>query len=167
MFKTKSSRPATPAEALYTSSDVSRISGVSLRQLQWWDERKVVSPRQDGHRRVYLPSEVIEVSIIAELRRKGFSLQRIRRILRYLQRETGRRLSDALGSESDLYLLTNGKAVYLETDVDRILDLMKNARQPVALVSVTDQTRRLTEEAPRKPAKSETSGAIRKALPGR
>jgi DNA-binding transcriptional MerR regulator len=86
--------------ATFTSREVSRIAKSSLRQLQWWDEQSVVSPRHDGHKRVYLPQEVIEVSVIAELRRKGFSLQKIRRVLRYLQREMGKRLSDALGLHS-------------------------------------------------------------------
>ena len=80
MFKTKKTRFAAPSlNGAYASSDVARISGVSLRQLQWWDEQKVVSPRQNGHKRVYLPNEVVEVTVIAELRRKGFSLQKIRR----------------------------------------------------------------------------------------
>src|SRR5213075_1864715 len=115
MFKTKKPRPASlPETEVYTSTDVARISGVSLRQLQWWDERNVVSPRQDGHRRVYLPQEVIEVSVIAELRRKGFSLQKIRRVLRFLQREMGKRLGDALAASSDVHLLTDGKSIYLE-----------------------------------------------------
>ena len=93
----------------YTSGDVARIAGVSLRQLQWWDERNVVSPRQEGHRRVYLPQEVVEVSVIAELRRKGFSLQKIRRVLRFLQKEMGKRLSDAVAKDSDVHLITDGK----------------------------------------------------------
>ena len=75
MFESRSPRPvASSGEQGYISSDVSRICGVSLRQLQWWDERKVVSPRQDGHKRVYMTEEVVEISMIAELRRKGFSL---------------------------------------------------------------------------------------------
>ena len=77
MFKTKKDLPVTASgEDRYTSGEVARIAGVSLRQLQWWDERNVVSPRQEGHRRVYLPQEVVEVSVIAELRRKGFSSRR-------------------------------------------------------------------------------------------
>ena len=60
MFKTKKVRPAAqPGSDQYTSTDVARICGVSLRQLQWWDERNVVSPRQDGHKRVYLAQEEI------------------------------------------------------------------------------------------------------------
>ena len=164
MFKTKKSRPvAFPSSERYTSSEVSRISGVSLRQLQWWDERKVVSPRQDGHKRVYIPEEVVEVTVIAELRRKGFSLQKIRRVLKYLQKEMGKRLSEALASDAEIHLLTDGKSIFLEESSDRVIDLMKNARQPMFLVCVTDQLRRFTAAPPRKPAKSETAGAARKA----
>jgi DNA-binding transcriptional MerR regulator len=167
MFKTKKPRPAAlPASDVYTSTDVARISGVSLRQLQWWDERNVVSPRQDGHRRVYLPQEVIEVSVIAELRRKGFSLQKIRRVLRFLQKDMGKRLSDALASESEIHLLTDGKSIYLEEAPDRIIDLLKNAKQPMFLVCVTDQVRRLGAAAQRKPTRSETVVANRKNRAG-
>ena len=163
MFKAKKTRPvAPPTNGSYPSSDVARISGVSLRQLQWWDEQNVVSPRHDGHKRVYLPNEVIEVTVIAELRRKGFSLQKIRRVLRYLQREMGKRLSDALTTESEVHLLTDGKSIYLEESRDRVIDLLKNAKQPMFLVCVSDQARRL--EAPvKKPARSETVAAARRS----
>lgn len=162
MFKTKKTKPAVaPATGIYTSSDVARIASVSLRQLQWWDERSVVSPRHDGHKRVYLPSEVVAVSVIAELRHKGFSLQKIRRVLRFLQREMEKRFPDVLASDSDVHLLTDGKSIYLESSRDRIIEVLKNAKQPMFLVSVSDQARRL--EAPRKPARSETGSAMRKS----
>jgi DNA-binding transcriptional MerR regulator len=166
MFKAKKTRPvAPPTNGSYPSSDVARISGVSLRQLQWWDEQNVVSPRHDGHKRVYLPNEVIEVTVIAELRRKGFSLQKIRRVLRYLQREMGKRLSDALTTESEVHLLTDGKSIYLEESRDRVIDLLKNAKQPMFLVCVSDQARRL-ESPPKKPARSETAVAARRSRAG-
>ena len=166
MFKTKKTRSvSSPADEVYTSGDVARISGVSLRQLQWWDERNVVSPRQAGHRRVYLPREVVEVSVIAELRRKGFSLQKIRRVLRFLQKEMGKRLSDAVSSESEVHLLTDGKSIYLEDDSERVIDILKNAKQPMFLVCVTDQLRRVNLAA-RKPANSETSAGEKKARLG-
>jgi DNA-binding transcriptional MerR regulator len=156
MFKAKKLRPGvTPDTPGYNSSEVARICGVSLRQLQWWDERGVVSPRQDGHKRIYLPEEVIEISVIAELRRKGFSLQKIRRVLRFLQKDMGKRLSEALALTSEIHLLTDGKSIYLEEAPDRIVDLMKNARQPMFLVCVSDQVRRLND---RKPARSEAGG---------
>src|SRR5271154_5100192 len=104
MFKTRKVRPdLAQNQRTYTSTDVAKIAQVSLRQLQWWDERKVVSPRHEGHKRVYLPEEVIEITVIAELRRKGFSLQKIRRVLKFLQREMGRRLAEVLDNQSDLH----------------------------------------------------------------
>ncbi|MDQ1470504.1 MAG: hypothetical protein QOJ99_1984 [Bryobacterales bacterium] len=159
MFKTKKDLSvATADQERYTSGDVARIAGVSLRQLQWWDERNVVSPSQEGHRRVYLPQEVVEVSVIAELRRKGFSLQKIRRVLRFLQREMGKRLGDALSGDNDIHLITDGKNIYLEDEPGRVIDVLKNAKQPMFLVCVTDQLRRFQPTANRKPAKSEASG---------
>jgi DNA-binding transcriptional MerR regulator len=164
MFKARKPRSvSTPDAQGFNSSDVARICGVSLRQLQWWDERNVVSPRQDGHKRIYMPEEVVEISVIAELRRKGFSLQRIRRVLRFLQKDMGKRLSEALQASSDVHLLTDGKSIYLEDAPNRIIDLMKNARQPMFLVCVTDQVRRLTSAAERKPARSEMAAVARKA----
>ena len=50
-------------------------------------------------------------------------------------------------------------SIYLEEAPDRIIDLLKNARQPMFLVCVTDQVRRLTASGQKKPAKSET-GAV-------
>src|ERR1700692_2187163 len=153
MFKTKKTRSASEdGVRMFPSSEVPRIAQVSLRQLQWWDERKVVSPRHEGHKRVYAPEEVIEITVIAELRRKGFSLQKIRRVLRFLQREMGKRLAEVLQAESDLHLVTDGKSIYLEDQQERIIDILKNARQPMFLVCVTDQARRLNESE-RKPVR--------------
>jgi len=159
MLRAKSRRPAVlPSGEVFTSGEVAEISGVSLRQLQWWDEQNVVSPKQDGHRRVYEPHEVVEVSVIAELRRKGFSLQRIRRVVRYLHKEMSRKLGEALLGETEMHLLTDGKAVYLEDRPERVIEIMKAARQPMFLVCVTDQLRRF-ETAVKKPARLETSSA--------
>jgi DNA-binding transcriptional MerR regulator len=155
MFKARKSRPEPQVpERTYSSSEVAEVADVSLRQLQWWDERKVVSPRHEGHRRVYGPGEVIEITVIAELRRKGFSLQRIRRVLRFLQREMGKRLAEVLQVSSDLHLVTDGKSIFLEDQPGRIIDILKNARQPMFLVCVSDQARRLTETE-RKPVRME------------
>jgi DNA-binding transcriptional MerR regulator len=137
------------------------LTGVSLRQLQWWDEKKVVSPRQIGHKRLYLPEEALEIAVIAELRRKGFSLQKIRRVLRFLQREVGKRISELTPASSPLHLVTDGKAIHLEENKDRIIEIFKAARQPMFLVSLSDQVQRIsgTTVAERKPVGKETSVA--------
>ena len=171
MFKAKRSRTDTTAAGdadgaaskTYTSLECAQVARVSLRQLQWWDERKVVSPRHEGHRRVYLPEEVIEITVIAELRRKGFSLQKIRRVLRFLHREMGKKLAEVLEATSELHLVTDGKTIFLEDQHSRIVDLLKEARQPMFLVCVSDQVERLREPNSRKPAKAESSPSTRRS----
>ena len=166
MFKTKKEQSVSPLDQeRYSSGEVSEIAGVSLRQLQWWDEQGVVSPRQEGHRRVYAAQEVVEVSVIAELRRKGFSLQKIRRVLKFLNREMGKRLGEAATSPNDIHLVTDGKSIYLEQDPNTIIDILKNASQPMFLVCVSDQLKRFYPLMPeaqqlRKPATSEP-GAVK------
>ena len=61
---------AASIECLFLSADVARMAGVSLRQMQWWDERKLVSPRIKDHRRVYITEQVLEILTVAALRRK-------------------------------------------------------------------------------------------------
>ena len=166
MLKTRNNRSEpSSAERSYTSSEVSHVAGVSLRQLQWWDERKVVSPLHRGHKRVYTAAEAIEIIVIAELRRKGFSLQKIRGVLRFLHRKMGKRARDVLTGASEVHLLIAGKAIYLENRETRIIDLLKNARQPTCLVCVSDQLRRLNRSF-RKPARAEAPLAARKARTG-
>lgn len=163
MFKTKRTQTAPNGDVRsFNSTEVARLAGVSLRQLQWWDEQKVVSPHHEGHKRLYQLEEVVEVSVIAELRRKGFSLQKIRRTLRFLQREMGKRLADIMNTESEFHLLTDGKSLFLEDNQQHIIDILKNAKQPMFLVSVSDQVRRLTT-TPKKPVRSETAQVAKRA----
>ncbi len=172
MFKTKKIRiDSNLGGREFTSSAISEVTGVSLRQLQWWDEQKVVSPRHEGHKRLYLAEEAIEIAVIAELRRKGFSLQKIRRVLRFLQKEMGKRLTEIFSAVSDMHLVTDGKSIYLESESDSIIDLLKNADEPMFLVCVTDQVRRLeatvVDEAPaRKSVGRETPRAVRRPRVG-
>src|SRR6266508_3918304 len=88
----------------FTSSQVSRRTGLTPRQLQWWDEQGIVTPVRQGHRRLYSAEDLAELSLLSDLRRRGFSLQRIRRMIGLLRREFGRRLADLLERGCDLHL---------------------------------------------------------------
>lgn len=130
-------------EQNYSSMQVAEIAGVTLRQVQWWDERNVVCPRHEAHRRVYNPKEVIEITVIAELRRKGFSLQKIRNVLDFIKREMGDRIRSARNPNAELILLTDGKRVFLEDSNAAIVRILKNSPRAMCLVSINDQAKRL------------------------
>ncbi len=81
---------------LFTSRDVIALTGITARQLQWWDERRIVVPARQGHRRLYSMEDLAEIAVICELRRRGFSLQRVRKVMRFLQREFSKRLAETV-----------------------------------------------------------------------
>ena len=127
----------------FTSRDIIRLTGITARQLQWWDERGLVVPARDGHRRIYSFEDLTEVAVICELRRKGFSLQRMRAVVRFLQKEFSKRLAETVSGTSNYHLLTDGRALFLETSPQQIVDILKNSRQPMFAICLSDTVRRV------------------------
>jgi DNA-binding transcriptional MerR regulator len=127
----------------FTSQDVIRLTGITGRQLQWWDERGIVVPARQGHRRLYSFEDLTEVAVICELRRKGFSLQRVRKVVRFLQKEFSKRLAETVGGSSSYHLLTDGRTLYLETIPQQIVDILENSRQPMFAICLSDTVRQV------------------------
>jgi DNA-binding transcriptional MerR regulator len=127
----------------FTSQEVMTLAGLTPRQLQWWDERGLVRPEREGHRRLYSLNQLTEVAVICELRRKGFSLQGVRKVLRFLERELGKGLAEIVSQGSEYHLLTDGTHLYLETSERQIVDILKNSNQPILGVCLSDAVRQV------------------------
>jgi len=127
----------------FTSREVVALTGITPRQLQWWDERGVVKPERQGHRRLYSLNQLTEVAVICQLRHKGFSLQSVRKVMRFLEREFGQRLAEVADGSSELHLLTDGTHLYLETSARQIVDILKNSTQPILAVCLSDTVRQV------------------------
>ncbi len=141
----------------FTSAQVVKLTGITQRQLQWWDESGIVAPQREGRRRLYSADDVTEVAVICALRRKGFPLQRVRRIMKFLQKEFGRRLAEAVSNGSDYHLLTDGKRIYLEDSERHVIDVLKNSRQPLLGLCLSDAVREVRAEIfSRRPAQKQT-----------
>ena len=128
-------------QKIFTSKEVVTLTGITARQLQWWDERGIVRPLRQGHRRLYSMEDLAEIAVICELRSRGFSLQRVRKVMRFLQREFGQRLAAIVGQASEYHLLTDGSHLYLRTSARQIVDILKNARQPMFDICLSDTVR--------------------------
>ena len=133
-------------EASFTSNQVIALTGITARQLQWWDERGIVAPAKQSHRRFYSFDDVAEIAVICELRRRGFSLQRVRKVMRFLQRELGRRLAQTATAASDYHLLTDGTRIFLENSERQVIDILKNSRQPMFAICLSDTVRQVRAE---------------------
>ena len=151
----------------FTSREVVELTGITPRQLQWWDERGIVVPSRDGRRRLYSLEDLSEIAVICELRERGFSLQRMRKVLRFLQNEFGKRLAETVSGSSEYHLLADGTHLYLETSPQQILDILKNARQPMLTVCLSDTVRRVRAEIRSSKKRSKPAVGVRPVSRGR
>jgi len=146
----------------FTSNEVVALTGITPRQLQWWDERGIVVPEREGHKRIYSLDDLAEVAVICDLRQRGFSLRKIRTVIRFLQKELGKRLLETVTAASEYHLLTDGRRIYLEDSARAVVDLLKNARQPMLSVCLNDTIQRVLHPLERKKASRWAGGAERK-----
>ena len=133
----------------YNSKTASRIVGVSLRQMQYWDEQGFIRPSVKlaggrGTKRLYSFHDLICLKVVKDLTHHGFSLQKIRRCLRPLREYSAQ---TSRPSESLKYL-TDGEELFVFTnDREKILDAMD--RQFVLSLGIGNLVRELSGEVQR------------------
>lgn len=105
-----------------------KIVGASLRQIQHWDETRLVKPSireaaGKGSIRLYSYTDLIQLKVVKTLRDHRISLQKIRRSLEYLQSHFPEIRRPLL----ELKFLTDGETIFILTaDEKKILDTLKN-----------------------------------------
>jgi DNA-binding transcriptional MerR regulator len=142
----------------YSAREVAAITGLSARQLQWWDARRVFMPAVASRKtaaggfteRRYTPVDLIELMVLADLRRQGMSIGRIRTLLDALRDQFGVRLFDAVGGAGPLTLLTDGRDVYARTAHGEFFNLLRDPAQPLLVVGNEFALKVLTAKARRK-----------------
>ena len=111
----------------YNSKLASRIVGVSLRQIQYWDEQGFIRPsvKLAGGRvtkRLYSFHDLFCLRVVKDLADRGLSLQRIRRCLRALRDPA----AVSCEGPASLKYLTDGEQLFMITsDREKILGAME------------------------------------------
>ena len=126
----------------YSAREVAALTGLTARQLQWWDSRRLFSATVASRKtkaggfteRRYSPVDLYELLALADLRRKGFTVQKIRTILTVLREQFGVRLFDVLGDGGPVTLLTDGREVYARTETGEFFNLLRAPDQPLLVV---------------------------------
>jgi DNA-binding transcriptional MerR regulator len=126
----------------YSAREVAALTGLTARQLQWWDARGLLSPSIAPRRtaaggfteRRYTPVELIELLVLAELRRHGFSVHRLRLLLDTLRRRFGVSLYETIGGAGRVTLLTDGREIYARTSTGEFFNLLRDASQPLLVI---------------------------------
>lgn len=115
----------------YSSREVAVMTGLTARQLQWWDARRLFVPAIGSRRteaggfteRRYTPMDVLELEVLADLRRRGFSIPQLRRLLESLRELFGVRLYEVIGEGGPVVLLIGGDCLYARTADGRLYDM--------------------------------------------
>lgn len=147
----------------YSAREVAALTGLTGRQLQWWDEAGVfqpsIAPRKTSQggftERRYSPIDLLELLALADLRRRGFDNAQLKLMMDSLREYFRRRLSETLDDAGDLRLLTEGKGLFLRTRQGHVFDLLVDPMQALLgsdalkLKPVNGKAKRKTVRAPK------------------
>jgi DNA-binding transcriptional MerR regulator len=142
----------------YSSREVAAMTGLTARQLQWWDAKRlfashIASRRTDrgGYtERRYTPVDLLELLVLADLRRQGFTVAQLRRLLDTLRDLFRVRLFETIGGGGPLTLMTDGQDVYGRTSNGDLFNLLHDPQQPMLMLVDVPNLRELTPRAARK-----------------
>ena len=111
-------------QASFSTAEVARVTGLTARQLDWWDRKGFLSPsvagaKGYGSKRRYSFTDVVRLRLAARLRAAGFGLPQLRRVADTLKRLDASR--DGLTSAR--LLVADRRVVWARTD-DELVDLL-------------------------------------------
>ena len=148
-------------KASYSAREVAAFTGLSARQLQWWDTHGVFPPAVSPKRtaaggfteRRYSPLDVLDLLVLSELRRRKYSVDDIRRIIEVLRTRFGARPHETLEHAGRMTLLTDGDQIFVRIG-DRYFNLLKDPGQPLLVGEERLNSVKVRRRTRRKPAKS-------------
>lgn len=158
----------------YTSREVAGLTGLTARQLQWWDARRLFVPAVGPHRtaaggfteRRYTPVDVLELQVLADLRRRGLTVTRLRRYLAALRDVFGIRLYEAIGQDGVLTLFMSGADVYARTSDGRLFNLDRPT-EPLLMVGEAQALKLVAPREPKRRPKGTRAAASELETPSR
>ncbi|OGW38233.1 MAG: hypothetical protein A2Y97_13945 [Nitrospirae bacterium RBG_13_39_12] len=119
----------------FNSKAVSKITGLSFRQIDYWDSTHFIKPSVSeasgyGSVRLYSFNDLIQLRVAKTLMDKGISLQKIRKAITYLKKN----MPEIKKPLSDLRFLTDGETIFVLTkDKKTIIDTLRNGQLVFAI----------------------------------
>jgi DNA-binding transcriptional MerR regulator len=151
----------------YSAREVAAMTGLTARQLQWWDARRLfashIAPRRTERggytERRYTPVDLLELLVLADLRRQGLSVAQLRSLLETLRDRFGVRLFETIGGGGPLTLMTDGRDVFGRSATGDFFNLLKNPLQPLLMIGADGDLRELSARLTRMRRRRKTKSA--------
>jgi DNA-binding transcriptional MerR regulator len=131
------------SEVRFRTAEVAKLAGVSLRQLQIWEEKRVAIASRSGRVRLYTSSQALFVIIVAELRKRGLSFQRLRGLSGALRQLLADHGIEGRPSNHYSFILTDGRQVQFADSPNKTCEHVSNFYRPIVCVSLADCLDRL------------------------
>jgi DNA-binding transcriptional MerR regulator len=111
------------------SSEVAERLGVSLRKLQWWDERGFVKPAHVDGNREYSEVDFRDVTILRDIRNRGIAGPALRKSFRIARQ-----------SDARFLMISNGRhkatEVQVAKDVHELANVLVKFEGSVMVVGI-------------------------------
>ena len=119
----------------FNSRTVSQITGLTQRQIDYWDRTHFVKPSLKeaagyGSGRLYSFVDLVQLKVAKTLKDKGVSLQKIRKSIHYLRKH----FPDVQKPLAEMRFLTDGETIFVLTESNKaILDTLAKGQMVFAL----------------------------------
>lgn len=141
-------RTLRPGKSRCGVSELMRMTGLTRAQVVNLEKTGLVVPkwrkysdsRPERPEVLYSEKEILKALIISDMRDAKFSLQQVRNAVKNLE---------AMGFRLDMrsHLLTDGYDIFVADDEEKVIDVLRNNRQMLLLVSIEDQIQKLQKIA--------------------
>ena len=117
-------------EMNFNTSTVARITGLTKRQIGYWDTTNLIKPSVQGAEgygttRLYSFVDLVQLMVSKRLLDRGVSIQKLRKALWYLKTN----MPDIKKPLADLRFLTDGETIFVITKDNRqILDTLSSGQ---------------------------------------
>ncbi len=114
----------------FNSKSVVKITGLSFRQIDYWDTTHFIKPSVNeasgqGSVRLYSFGDLVQMKVAKTLLDKGVSLQQIRKAITHLKKN----MPEIEKPLSELRFLTDGESIFVLTkDKKEIIDTLKSGQ---------------------------------------
>jgi predicted RNase H-like HicB family nuclease len=119
----------------YNTITVCKITGLSKRQVDYWDTTHFIKPSISeasgyGSVRLYSFTDLIQLKVAKTLKDAGISLQKIRKSLNYLRKH----IPEIENPLAEMRFITDGESIFvLTSDKNIILDTLKGGQLVFAI----------------------------------
>ncbi len=88
----------------YTLGMVVEMTGLSARQIRYYEGKGLITvERSSGNQRMFSPSDLAMLQSVAELRKKGYSLAKVRTILAAREKSAQQRGTQMINDRSAMH----------------------------------------------------------------